>query len=226
MSELPDPPVEGRLEARFSGYRYGVVLLLLLATFLLLAAGLSGRWVPIVTVVLEGATLLAALAAARAGRHLVRVATVVVAGGLVSGTLAVVLGTDPRGALFLLNALLVGAAPVVIAQSILRRRIIDVRTVLGAICIYMLIGMVWALVYSAIGALDSRPFFAQIDRTTTADYLYFSYVTQTTVGFGDLTAAGSIGRALAVLEALIGQLYLVTVVALLVGRLGPGRPDR
>ena len=97
---------------------------------------------------------------------------------------------------------------------------------LGAICIYVLIGMLWALLYTAIGALDSRPFFAQIDKTTTADYLYFSYVTQTTVGYGDLTAAGSIGRALAVLEALIGQLYLVTVVALLVGRLGPGRLER
>jgi hypothetical protein len=226
MSERPEPPVEDPFKGRLSSYRYGVVLLLLLATFLLLAAGLSGRWVPILTVVLEGATLLAALAAAQAGRRLVRTATVVVAVGLVSGTVAVVLGTEPRGALFLLNALLVGAAPVVIAQSILRRKLVDVRTVLGAICIYMLIGMLWASLYTAIGALDSRPFFAQMDKATTADYVYFSYVTQTTVGYGDLTAVSSIGRSLAVLEALIGQLYLVTVVALLVGRLGPGRLQR
>jgi hypothetical protein len=228
MSDQSDPPVNGRLEARLSGYRYGVVLLLLLATFLFLTAGLSGKWVPLVTVVLEGATLLAALAAARARRRLVRLATLVVAGGLVSGTLAVLLGTDPRGEIFLLNALLIGAAPVVIAESILRRKVIDLRTVLGAICIYILIGMVWASLYSAMGALDSRPFFDQIEKqeTTTADYLYFSYVTQTTVGYGDLTAARNVGRALAVLEALIGQLYLVTVVALLVGRLGPGRLQR
>jgi len=53
--------------------------------------------------------------------------------------------------------------------------------------------------------------------------LYFSFVTQTTVGYGDLTAAGGFGRALAVLEALIGQLYLVTVIALLVSNLGPAR---
>ena len=226
MSDQSDPPVNGRLEARLSGYRYGVVLLLLLATFLFLTAGLSGKWVPLVTVVLEGATLLATLAAAHARRRLVRLATLVVAGGLVSGTLAVLLGTDPRGEIFLLNALLIGAAPVVIVESIFRRKVIDVRTVLGAICIYILIGMVWASVYSAIGALDSRPFFVQTEKTTTADYLYFSYVTQTTVGYGDLTVARSIGRSLAVLEALIGQLYLVTVVALLVGRLGPGRLQR
>ena len=58
---------------------------------------------------------------------------------------------------------------------------------------------------------------------TVADYLYFSFVTQTTVGYGDLTAAGGFGRALAVLEALIGQLYLVTVIALLVSNLGSAR---
>ena len=205
------------------GYRYGVVLVLLLATFLFLAAGLTGSWVPIVSVVLEGATLLAALAAAPAKRRLVRLAIAVIAVGLVSGSVAIIVGTDPQGAAFLLGALLVGAAPVVIARSILQRKVIDIRTVLGAICIYVLIGMLWAYLYAAIGALASRPFFAQIDKSTTADYLYFSYVTQTTVGYGDLTAAGGIGRSLAVLEALIGQLYLVTVVALLVGRLGPRR---
>ena len=56
---------------------------------------------------------------------------------------------------------------------------------------------------------------------TTADYLYFSFMTQTTVGYGDLTAAGNLGRACAVLEALVGQLYLVTVVALVVSRMRP-----
>src|SRR4051812_11806902 len=145
MSDRSKPPVEPSLDARLPGYRYGIVLLFLLATFLFLTAGFSGRWVPIVTVLLEGVTLLAALAAARAGRRLVRLATAVVVLGLVSGTLAVVLGTDPRGWLFLLNALLVATAPVVIAQSILRRKVIDIRTVLGAICIYVLIGMLWAL---------------------------------------------------------------------------------
>ena len=72
MSDQSEPPVNGPPEARLSGYRYGVVLLLLLATFLFLTAGLSGKWVPLVTVVLEGATLLATLAAAHARRRLVR----------------------------------------------------------------------------------------------------------------------------------------------------------
>jgi hypothetical protein len=212
--------------ARQSDYRYGLVLGLLLATFVFMASGPSGRWVPFITGVLQGATLLAALSAARARPRLVRIAQVVVAVALVSGAIALALGTDPRGGLLLMNALLVGAAPVVIAQSILQRRVVDIRTVLGAICIYILIGMLFATLYAAIAALDSRPFFAQLDEPTTADYLYFSYVTQTTVGYGDLTSVLGVGRALAILEALIGQLYLVTVVALLVGRLGPGRLER
>jgi voltage-gated potassium channel Kch len=74
-----------------------------------------------------------------------------------------------------------------------------------------------------VGALGSEPFFVQTQKATTADYLYFSYVTQTTLGYGDFTAAAGLGRALAVLEALIGQIFLVTVVALLVSNLGRTR---
>ena len=73
--------------------------------------------------------------------------------------------------------------------------------------------------FTAIGTFDSRAFFAQQSNATVADYLYFSFVTMTTTGYGDLTAAHGLGRALAVLEALIGQLYLVTVIALLVSNL-------
>ena len=128
----------------------------------------------------------------------------------------------------LLNAGLVAVAPYVIVRSVIRRRLIDVQTVMAALCVYVLLGMLWAFVYTAIGSFSSEPFFAQTTMATTADYLYFSFMTQTTVGYGDLTAAGNLGRACAVLEALVGQLYLVTVVALVVSRLRPrgnGSPD-
>jgi voltage-gated potassium channel Kch len=114
----------------------------------------------------------------------------------------------------------VGAAPVAIINSLARRRVIDLRTVLGAICVYVLIGMMWSFAFASAGTLDSAPFFAQQSHATVADYLYFSFVTLTTTGYGDLTAAHGLGRAMAVLEALIGQLYLVTVIALLVSNIG------
>ena len=65
--------------------------------------------------------------------------------------------------------------------------------------------MLWAFIYAAIGSLGSSAFFAQPIDPTSADYLYFSFVTQLTVGYGDLTAAGNLGRACAVLEALLGR---------------------
>jgi voltage-gated potassium channel len=121
------------------------------------------------------------------------------------------------------SALLVAAAPAAIVFSIKRRSTIDTHTVLGAICVYVLTGMLWAFVYLTIGTVGSAPFFAQTAHASTADYLYFSFVTLTTVGYGDLTAAGGVGRPLAVIEALVGQLYLVTVVALLVSQLSRPR---
>jgi hypothetical protein len=212
---------------RVPAYRYGIVLLLLLATFIFLAAGPTGDWVPLVSVILQGATLLAAFTASGVSRRLWRLALAVVIGAFVSALVAIFFGGDKlNGTLFLVNLLLVGAAPVVIINSLVRRRVIDLRTVLGAVCVYVLIGMMWSFAFTAVGTIDSDPFFAQQAHATVADYLYFSFVTLTTTGYGDLTAAQALGRALAVLEALIGQLYLVTVVAVIVTRLGGRRADR
>ena len=90
----------------------------------------------------------------------------------------------------------------------------------GVLCVYLLIGMAFGFAYGIISAARRRHFFAQIHGGDQADFLYFSFVTMTTTGFGDLTAAKDFGRSLAVTEALIGQIYLVTVVALIVSNLG------
>jgi nucleoside permease NupC len=119
--------------------------------------------------------------------------------------------------------LLVAAAPVAIVAGVARRKTLDIRTVLAALCVYVLLGMFWTFVYQVIDAIDSQPFFAQDATASTSDFVYFSFVTMTTTGYGDLTAANGLGRALAVLEALAGQLYLVTVVAVLVSQLGSRR---
>ena len=112
-------------------------------------------------------------------------------------------------------------APIVIARSVWRRGVIDVRTVMASLCIYVLLGMFWAFTYGGIGYIGTHPFFAQEDSATSAEYLYFSFITLTTVGYGDLTAAGNLGRSLAALEALLGQIYLVTIVATFVSRVSP-----
>lgn len=202
-------------------YRYGLVLLLLLVTFVFLAAGPTGTWVPFVSAILQGATLLVALLASSVGRRLWRFAVVLVAIALVASLALLIFGIDAsEGVTSGINALLVGVAPFVIAGSLVRRRRIDLRTVLGVMCIYVLLGMLCAFLFEAVGELSSGPFFAQTATANVADYLYFSFTTLTTVGYGDLTAAHGLGRAFAMLEALTGQLYLVTVVALVVSQLG------
>jgi voltage-gated potassium channel Kch len=71
-----------------------------------------------------------------------------------------------------------------------------------------------------ISGVTGQPFFVQTSTPAAIDYVYFSYVTLTTVGYGDFTASTSVGRMIAVSEALTGQLYLVSAVALLGGNIG------
>ncbi len=213
--------VEAWLEERMPGYRYGTVLILLAMTFVVMASGPPDGYTRITTVVLQGLTLMAALLASRVHRRFFRLAALVSLVSFVAAVVSVTVGpsNEPNGVFFLLNLLLVGTVPFVIARALWRRGTIDVHTVMGAVCIYVLLGMMFAFVYAAIDAMSSGPFFVQTAHATAPDFLYFSFITQTTVGYGDFTAKGDLGRALAVLEALGGQLYLVTVIAVLVSRL-------
>jgi hypothetical protein len=217
--------IESWLEGTLPGYRFGLVLVLLLATFAFMASALTGAWVPLVATVLQGLTLLAAFRASQVSRRLFRFAALVVAVALLTtlGSLFFNSSSNWRGAFFLLSALMVAAAPVAIARALWKRPVIDVHTVLGAICIYVLVGMMFAFTYATIDLLGSDPFFVQTNVATTADYLYFSFITLTTVGYGDFTAATGLGRALASLEALLAQVYLVTVVATIVGGMNRAR---
>jgi voltage-gated potassium channel len=119
----------------------------------------------------------------------------------------------------LATGVLIVATIVAIAVGVIDQDEVNARSVTGAVCIYLLFGLLFLFVYSGIALLGSGPFFAQGTDGTRALRLYFSYVTLATLGYGDYTPAGDLGHTVAVLEALVGQLYLVTVLALLVSRL-------
>ena len=156
--------VEAWLEERIPPYGFGLVLLLLIATYVVMASNPPQQWARILTVTLEGVTLLAALVAARSRRALFRVATLVVLLAILGAiaSLAVSSTADTTGWFFALNVLLVGAAPVAIGHALYRRVVVDIRTVLGSICIYLLIGFMYAFAYAAIGTIGSQPFFVQV----------------------------------------------------------------
>jgi len=128
---------------------------------------------------------------------------------------------------------------VVIARRIVRHPAVSVDTVAGAAAIYLLFGLVFAVLFAFVGDIlivfdpsvvaragahpsAAQAFFVSSRTPLPSDFLYFSFVTLTTVGYGDLTAATQFGRMLSVCEALFGQLYLVTVVAILVSNIRPG----
>ena len=94
---------------------------------------------------------------------------------------------------------------------------------MGVVCLFILLGMFFAFLYGAIGRLGGS-FFAQGDPATVARCLYFSFTTLT-VGYGDLTAASNLGHTLSVTEALTGQIFLVTVVSVVVANLRRRRSE-
>ena len=112
-------------------------------------------------------------------------------------------------------------APVSIVRHIGYRRAVDQETMLGALSAYLLIGMAFAFVYRSLGVIEADPFFGAEGEGTMSQDLFFSFVTLTTTGYGNLVPAGNPGQSLAVLEALVGQLFLVTAVGKVVSAWRP-----
>jgi hypothetical protein len=204
---------------------YGVVLLLVIASVALQMSLPSSDTSRFVTTVLQALTLVAAVRASgvypRGGRLAALAAVVVVVG---SAILWLVRGDYPPAPSAIVSGLLVAVAPVVIARGLVadlrERREVSGATLAGVLAIYLLAGMFFSFLYGVVGAVDPDVLFAQVATSDREDQLYFSFVTLTTVGYGDLSPAGGVPRAFAVTEMLIGQIYLVTIVSLIVSNLG------
>ncbi|HXH95801.1 MAG TPA: potassium channel family protein [Gaiellaceae bacterium] len=203
--------------------RAGAVLLLTMAQLVFRLAAPDEDWANFVSVVLQAAILGAAMLAARVSRWPARLLW-----GLIVLVVAVSAAAlvDPRtevGHFLLLTAGLVVLAPAMIVFGALRslraRRAITLDLMFGVLSIYLLLGYAFSLVFQAIGDLGSAEFFANGASESPSNFLYFSFVTMTTVGYGDLASAEGVGRAFAIALALIGQIYLVTVVAIIVSSL-------
>jgi hypothetical protein len=94
---------------------------------------------------------------------------------------------------------------------------VTAQAVAGALTIYLLLGLTFAWTIAVVVQISNTPYFVQVKTASTSDLVYFSFTVLTTTGFGDLTAATRLGKALAVLEMVTGQIYLVTIVGVLIG---------
>lgn len=218
-----------RAQSRERRKRFGLLLVSLMAVFAVEGIAAPGRFQQVVVSVLLTVTLGLALWVAEAGATVV-VPTLALTGLLSLAAIVASLAGHPEGlAVSLLNLILAVMAPPAIvvgtARTLRARKQVTVEAVFGVLCLYLLLGMVFAFVYVLIGRLDGGAFFAAHQSLTTAHTLYFSFITLTTVGYGDFTAASNLGHTLSSAEALVGQIYLVTIVSLIVGNLGMRRME-
>jgi hypothetical protein len=208
------------LDERLPRYRYGVVLVLVAIALVFAIVTPGTAWSRAGTLVIESAALLVAVGTAREPLAVRRRRALL--GGLLAivAVFGVALSVVPREVDYAVSGLVAGAIPVAIVGGLLRlvrERGVTLQAVAGALAIYLAVGLVFAWVIGIVAKLGSTPYFAQGTDGTTSDHVYFSFTVLTTTGFGDYTAATHVGHALAVIEMLVGQIYLVTVIGVLVG---------
>jgi hypothetical protein len=191
---------------------YGLVLLMIIATYVL-AVTLSERWGGSIVLVAQIATVRLSLHTSQARRGLLAVANAAFLVAAVGAVANLFSEYDSLASfVFVASCFLYVVAPVSIVRHIGYRAQVDQETMLGALAAYLLIGMAFAFLYRFLGSVQAGPFFGSGGEGTMSQDLFFSFVTLTTTGYGNLVPAGNPGQSLAVLEALGGQLFLVTAV--------------
>jgi hypothetical protein len=196
---------------------------------ILIIAPFERHGVRALIVILLGFLLVFAMWTSGVNRYLMGVTIILSVASFATVIINDVLGISRGGevAFSAVSAGLAAASIAVIVRRLSGHLIVSVRTITGALSVYLLLGIFFTYVYGMVGDIQDNGFFAQTGPHSPVIYLYFSFVTLTTVGYGDFSAGSDVGRMLAVIEALIGQLYLVTVVAIVIGNIGRPRhqPD-
>lgn len=204
---------------RQAQFRYGVVFLTILVLLVFEIAAPDGDWARAIDVALAGSALSVTVATSRA-RGAVRRRRAVMVGALAFVVVILVAsGLFSTGLTFLVFTFLLAAIPVGLIgglSRLIRERGVNVQVVAGALAMYLLVGLLFASVIAFVATVESAPYFKQAGSVSNGVRVYYSFTVLTTTGFGDYTAATAVGHALAVLEMLTGQLYLVTVIGVVV----------
>jgi hypothetical protein len=206
---------------------YAVVLLLVAATYVVSVSVTQPQAASVVLTV-QLATVWFTLRASRARRATRRLADIVLA----CAAIVAVGGFffhDPGqelGGIFVACCVLYLIAPFAIVRYLVLRRDIDREALLGAVAAYLLIGMFFAFAYRAAGEFGTVPFYGRAGHGTLSQDLFFSFVTMTTVGYGNLVPAANPGQTIAVIEAVTGQLFLVAAVGKVINSYTPRRRDQ
>ena len=208
---------------------YGLLLLMIMVSLIVAAIPSHGRenlMALLRTLVLAG-TFMFTLHTSDAKRWMYTASIVLIAMA-VSASVIAQAGTKVGDAVDSVAALvLVLGGLFLIIRRFAAHPVVTGQSVLAALCIYLLFGLAYATIYGFIGALDPAGLFGPVNGAqTNVVRIYYSFITLCTVGYGDFVPYANVTRMVAVTEALVGQVYLVTIVALLVSHVGHERPRR
>jgi hypothetical protein len=213
-----------RFAARIAN-AYGVVLLLVVLTYMLASLTTYSGWTGALIAAAASASATVALVSSEARPKLVHGAIGVAVGAVTCAAVSAITGGSTAlaiSALLIVSLLLVAVAETL--AMVLSERNVGFRTILGAISVYVILGLLFTFLYAAIDRLQAGPFFGT--ETDTGDFIFFSITTLTTTGYGNLVPAAQPGKMFAGLEMLIGQIFLVTLIAGLVSLWRPGLARR
>lgn len=204
---------------------FGMVFVLVVATYIVGSLVSYRSWGGVVLLALTGACAAVALATAGTAVGRVRIAAALAGAAVVLAVIGVAAGgSAPFGIAAFVQAVLLAIAAVRVLGAVLGEREVGFRTILGAISVYVILGLLFTFIYAGLDRFQPGPFFDQ--PTKTGDFLFFSITTLTTTGYGNLIPAAQPGRMLAGLEMLMGQIFLVTLIAGLVSLWRPGSRGR
>jgi Ion channel len=196
--------------------RYGLLLAVLIATYLLNAFS-AAKLATEVQVVLFAGVLLIALRTSLLDRPWPGIIAALTVIGTTAVFLTSLTGTRTGKATEdLWKSLLLLMAVIMVLRRVLAKPEVTIQSIFGALSAYLIVGLMFASGYAAMEHLSETHFFANNQPANTQTFQYFSFTTLTTLGYGDFTAAESGGRSIAVLEALTGQVFMATLVARLV----------
>jgi hypothetical protein len=213
-----DPTRHGRKDE--AAFRYSTVLLIILVLLVFEVLSTDTDWSRALGIALAGAALTVSVATSRQREDVRRARTIFVGVLAVLVVIGILVGVLSATATYFIGTFVVAAIPIALGGGLIRlirEKGVTVQAVAGALAIYLLVGLLFASAIAFVGKVENEPFFAQGGPVNNGDVVYYSFTVMTTTGFGDYTAAHPVGHALAVLEMLVGQLYLVTVIGILIG---------
>jgi hypothetical protein len=202
---------------------FGLVLILVLATYVLGSLTPFHGWTGALTTLVAATAGVVGLAGAQVRPLVVRVGAIAALTAVILAVISAI--ADSRhllGASSFVVTLLMLIAAGGILRAVLGETKVGFRTILGAISVYLTFGILFTFLYGALDRFQSTPFFGAGASVKGGDFIFFSFTTLTTTGYGDLVPAAQPGKMFAGLEMLMGQIFLVTLVAGLVSLWRPG----